>query len=469
MTITQPAQSAPPVPAPAGGGVPAPVPAAPPERRRSVPGRIRTLTLAAVVSLGLLFGLLALGSASARDALRVIGHDDGPQVVATAGLYFGLSDMDARVADVLLMGSEYGGRRDEALAQYERRRTEANQALLDAFELAAGDHAERLTIQSVLDGLGRYERLAGQALLLNSQSGHAAGTPPDAVLRVYRQATDLMRLELLPKAYNLTLESGTIVNRTHDTESGAIGLFIAGLLAVLALTGVLLLLLQRFLAAAFRRRLAPALLAATVLTVLGGVGGVSTLGAELNAITAAKRDGFDSMLAVARGRAVANSLHADQARYLLDPARADTYEHAFLDKSQSLIYAYGGNVEKYHETLAQNEPIQLGLLGEERTGMGPVFDAYRRFQEADGRMRTLAASGQAAQAVSAKLGELGTSFAAFDKVLLARGEQSQAAFTRAVAGGDGALDTMWRWAPWALVAAAGLVGAGVWPRLREYR
>ena len=32
------------------------------------------------------------------------GHDAGPQAVATADLYFALSDMDAQVATVLLLG-----------------------------------------------------------------------------------------------------------------------------------------------------------------------------------------------------------------------------------------------------------------------------------------------------------------------------------------------------------------------------
>ncbi|MFI6903215.1 hypothetical protein ACIBKY_18275 [Nonomuraea sp. NPDC050394] len=467
MTIVQPATTPP--PAQTQSAVPAPVVTQHAVSRHSVPGRVRTLTGAVLIALALLSALLAFGSGSAREGLRVIGHDSGPQVVATAGLYLGLSDMDAQVADVLLMGSEYGERRAAALAQYERRRTEANQALLDAFELADGDPAERLTIQSVLDGLGRYERLAGEALLLNTQSDHRAGVPPEAVLDVYRKATDLMRLELLPKAYNLTLESGTIVRRTHDEESAAVRLLMLGLIAALIAVGGLIVALQLYLARAFRRRLAPALLVATALTVVAGLVGVGVLGQALQSIAAAKRDGFDAVLTTARARAIGNSLHADQARYLLDPDRADTYEHAFLDKSQSLVYADGGNVEAYHATLAKNGKVSLGLLAPVRANISDNFAAYRRFQEADGRMRTLATSGQTAQAVSAKLDELAKGFAAFDKELVTVGERYEATFTKTVAAGDGALDGLWRLAPWALGAAAVLIAAGVWPRLREYR
>lgn len=454
MTIAQPATAPAPAPLPA----PAPV-----RRVRSVPARVRTTTGVALLSLALLFGALALGSASARDGLRVIGHDAGPQVIATAGLYLGLSDMDAQVADALLMGNEYGDRRQAALARYDQRRSEANQALLKAFELSGDDPAERRTIQSVIDGVGRYERLAAQALLLDTQAGHTAGPPPERVLQVYRQATDLMRLELLPQAYNLTLESGTIVRETHDEQSGEVRLLrlaviVFGLLALAALVS-----LQLYLSRTFRRTLAPALLTATALTAVCLIAGAVVLDQEVGTLDEAKRDGFDSVLTLARSRAIGNSLHADQSRYLLDPARADTYEHAFLDKSQSLVYVEGGNVDAYHKALRGQPKQILGLLGD-RT---EILDTYRRFQAADGSMRALATRGRKADAVSAKLGN--TDFAAYDEQLVKVSERHEAVFSRAVADGDGALDGLWRLLPFGIGAIAVLVVAGVWPRLREYR
>src|SRR5690606_938468 len=115
-----------------------------------------------------------------------------------------------------------GRGRQDALQRYEQRRAEASRALLQAAELATGDETEERTVRAVLDGLGRYERLASQAILLDEQAQHAAGPPPAQVIELYRRATDLMRLDLLPKAYNLTLESGTIVRRTYEEESNAV-------------------------------------------------------------------------------------------------------------------------------------------------------------------------------------------------------------------------------------------------------
>src|SRR5690606_25348758 len=141
---------------------PAVRPPAPPPARRGVPGRIRVITGVTAAALALLFAAIAAGAATAGDGLRVIGRDSGPQVVATANLYFGLSEMDALVADVLVMETDQSLLRQEALTRYESQRAAANRALLEAFQLAGDDQAERRTIQSVLDGLGRYEQLVAR-------------------------------------------------------------------------------------------------------------------------------------------------------------------------------------------------------------------------------------------------------------------------------------------------------------------
>jgi hypothetical protein len=446
-------------------------PGAPERPRRSVPGRIRIISGVTVASLVLFFAALAAGSASARDGLSVIGRDSGPQVVATAGLYLGLSDMDAQVADALLMGREYGQQRAAAIAQYDQRRSEANQALLKAFELSGDNPAERQTVQSVLDGLGRYERLAGQALLLDTQADHAAGPPPQKVVDLYRQATDLMRLVLLPQAYNLTLESGTIVRRTYDEKSVMVptvrfAVIVAGLLALACLIW-----LQVFLARRFRRLFGPALLAATLVTAIALIAGSNVLDQDMRELRTAKADGFDSVLTLAKARAISNSLHGDQSRYLLDKERADTYEHTYLDKSQRVIYLAAGNLDAYQEKVARGGKDYLGLLGAELSGAdgARALEAYTRFQNADARFRVLVASGKAGEAVAARLGTVRESFDTFDKALLTLAEQHENVFKRATGSGENALDNLWRLLPFAIGGIGLLVIAGVWPRLKEYR
>ncbi|SDH00770.1 hypothetical protein [Nonomuraea jiangxiensis] len=444
--------------------------AAPPVRR-NVPGRIRVISGITVAALALLFAALAVGSSSARDGLRVIGRDAGPQVVATAGLYLALSDMDAQVANMLVMGDQYTRQRAEALDQYERRRTEANQALLKAFELSGDNPAERRTVESVLDGLGRYERLAGQALLLDERSAHPPGPPPREVVQTYRSATDLMRLELLPQAYNLTLETGTIVRSTYDEKALMVPLvrgavLVAGLIALGCLIW-----LQVFLARRFRRVFGPALLVATVTTAVSLFFGVNVLGQDEEALRTAKSAGFDSVLTLARARAISNSMQGDESRYLLDQERADTYEHTYLDKSLSVIYFDAGNLDAYHEKVAERSDDFLGLLGPELVGMEgeDVMAAYRDFQAADMTFRRLALDGRANDAVAARLGPVTSAFHSFDQAMVQLADRHQSVFTAAIDTGESALNNLWRLLPYAIGAIGLLVIAGVWPRLKEYR
>ncbi|WP_235854427.1 hypothetical protein [Nonomuraea aridisoli] len=446
---------------------PAPAPV-----RRSVPGRIRVISGVTAAALALLFAALAAGAWTVGDGLRVIGRDAGPQVVATAGLYLALSDMDAQVADALIMGDSYDRERQRAVDRYERRRSEANQALLKAFELSGDNPAERRTVQSVLDGLGRYERLAAQALLLDERSPHPPGRPPDDVVLLHRQATDLMRLVLLPQAYNLTLENGTIVRQTYDDKALTVPLLrgavvLAGLLAL----GCLLV-LQVYLARRFRRVLGPALLAATVATAVALLFGSNVLAQDEQALREAKTAGFDSVLTLARARAISNSMQGDQSRYLLDQARADTYEHMYLDKSLSVLYVEAGNLETYHAkvTGGSGEGFR-GLLGPELVGRSgkAAMDAYRRFQAADMDFRARAADGQVREAVEARLRPVGEAFDAYDRSLVALSEQHENAFERAIGRGESTLDGLWRLLPSAIGVIGLLVVAGVWPRLKEYR
>src|SRR5207248_2439119 len=99
---------------------------------------------------------------------------------------------------------------------------------------------------------------------------------PAQVLAVYRQATDLMKLQLLPQAYNLTLTSGTIVRHTYAREHSAVLSGRAGVLAVGGVLLALLILLQVYLARIFRRVTNLALVLATA-CVVAGVGATAGL------------------------------------------------------------------------------------------------------------------------------------------------------------------------------------------------
>ncbi|MFC4587010.1 hypothetical protein [Sphaerisporangium corydalis] len=441
-----------------------------------VPRRIRLISGVTVAALVLLFTVLATTSQSARTGLRIIGHGAGPQVVATAGLYFALSDMDGQIAQVLLLGKDHPERRQAALQLYDRRRGEAGRALFRASALAGDDPAQTRTTQAVLDGMGRYERLATRALQLDEQAGHQAGPPPERVLSIYRDATDLMREELLPQAYNLTLESGTNVRRVHDETRSSLAagravVAVAGVLALGCLAG-----LQVFLARRFRRVIGPALVVATAIAAMYAFTGFGLPAREAETLLTAKRDGFDTVLSLARARAIGNGMRADQTRYLLDPQRADTYEHTYLDAAQSVLYVEAGNVREYHERMSaaagpSGFPGFLGAALTERDGEGAraAFLAYVRFQGADATLRALPAQDRHGEAVAVRLASLGEEFDGYDARVLALSERHRAVFERAIAQGEDALADLLFLLPAAMISIAVLVVAGILPRLNEYR
>ncbi|MEO3813133.1 hypothetical protein ABGB17_29375 [Sphaerisporangium sp. B11E5] len=432
-------------------------------RKESVPGRVRTLAGLSLLTLVLLLAAILAGAVSTGSGLQTIGHDAGPQVLATTGLYRQMSEIDALVAETLLLGREYGPQQQADLSSYDQRRLEISENLLKAYRLALDNPAERRTVESLIEGLGRYERLAAQARLLDVQSKHTAGHMPDNVVEAYQKATDLMHRELLPQAYNLTLEAGTIVRRAHAAERSATSLarsavVVTGVLALACLLG-----LQAYLNRRFRRVFAPALVVATVLTAAGLVIGTVLLNRQDQALEEAKRRGFDSVLTLTRARAISKSMYGDQSRYLLDRFRRDTYEHTFLDKSQTIAAIEATSLPDYQSKLHVNfQGLLGGVTGQDRERL---FSVYQRFQQADARMRTMPAEA----AIKFWDGELTQTYERYDKMLEELIRRRESGFERAIDGGDVALETLWRSVPAGLAAGALLILAGIWPRLREYR
>jgi hypothetical protein len=299
-----------------------------PERRtmvprglRTTPGRLRVFTvLVVVLTLG---GLATLGSLAieyARDGVRVIGHGAGPQVVATGDLYYALSDMNAQVANVLLAGEDesLGISRKTALDRYEQRRTQASGAIMQATDLAGDDRAQQNTIRGVLDGMGRYERLASQAMVLAGQRSEGPAPLPQRAIDLYRDANSLMTQDLLPKAEKVTQTSDNAVQGTYERAQSQVDTlppFVAGagLVVIVALIG-----LQVYLAVRFRRLLSPALVLATLATFALVVASLLVLSIAQENLTLAKTDGHDKILQVSLGRAANNTLQAGEAGYRLD-------------------------------------------------------------------------------------------------------------------------------------------------------
>jgi hypothetical protein len=461
-------------------------------RAAGPPARIRLLvSLAALVTLGLA-GLLTAAIGDEQAGLQAIGDQAGPEVVATSDLYFALNDMDAQLANVLLVADarNLGFTRAQALDIYEQRRQQADRDLRQAAGNAT-DPTTRQDIDGVLDNLGRYEALAAQTMLLDQQTSHPAGHPTGATLVQYRQATDLLNAQLLPAAHRLTDQHARALDATYQTQRDATRSTRTLVIVACAILLAILLGLQLYLARRFRRIINPAVAAATVLVTLGTVLGVGLLSDEAEHLRVAKKDAFDSVLALTQARAVSYDANADESRYLVDPDRADRYQQAFLNKSQQLVTLNGATLGTWDAHLAaalqayqrDNRAIQwTGYFGTEfrnitftgeRTQAEATLLRYQTYQLDDRHIRALVAAGQLDQAIafctSYAPGESNYAFDQYDKALAGLIAINQHAFDQAVHDGrhelDGRPAIVWIVG----VAVLALLVAGVWPRLREYR
>ncbi|MBO1335669.1 hypothetical protein [Streptomyces sp. VRA16 Mangrove soil] len=101
--------------------------------------------------------------------------------------------------------------------------------------------------------------------------------------------------------------------------------------------------LQWYVARRFRRVLNPGLLAATLCALLAVTVGAQALAADSAQLRGARRDAFDSVVALARARAIAYDANADESRYLLDKERRTSYEDRFFAKAQKLYGLRGAD------------------------------------------------------------------------------------------------------------------------------
>lgn len=466
---------------------------------RATPALIRAGAGAVALTAAALAAVIAVASGAVFGSLSSMGGTQAPQAEAATGLYFSLNDMDAQVANVLLAGAGLAppAARAAYLASYARDREAAYGDLQQAAAAAAGNAAAERQLRLVLDQAGQYEALAADALLA-SQRGAAAGPPaghgtPPAT-GYYRQATDLMRTGILPRVSSLAGVSSARLDGDYAAgrsaaRAGAAVTIAAGLALLAALAA-----LQAFLARRFRRRVNPALAAATLAALITVAAAAARLDAEAGHLKVAKQDAFDSVVALAQARAVSYAANADESRYLADPGRAAMYQRSFLARSQQLAFVGDAGIAgppQYERALEEDvrlyrapaRPVRFGgYLGAEfrnitfpgeRAAAEATLLAYQRYQREDGRLRALAAASPRAAAefdTGTRPGQSDWAFGQYDRALSALIGVNQRAFTAAVAAGEGG-HAWWGGIIPAGCAAliAALAALGVRPRLAEYR
>ena len=457
----------------------------------TAPGRLRLLRALAAGFATALVVLLAVAGLGASGAWNAIDHRAAPRVTGADDLYFALNDLDAQAANMLLSS---GGRgmaampAQHAAAQriYSTARHTVSTDLLTLGAAAQGDPQAQRTVIGFNDDFSRYQELIGRAL----ESDAHSGTKPKA-LTDYRTATDLLRQSLLPEAERLGQSNDGAYEATYRgarsdvaTQTTALLVLGAALLAVLLLT-------QVHLARRFRRVVNPGLLAATVCAVAACALGWAALSTQAHQLKVARRDAFDSVVALSQARALSYDANADESRYLLDPGRRGSYEQAFQDTSQRLLTLPSATLASYDSRLAAAlsayradpaDPRFTGYYGDEfrnitfpgeRAAAEATVNAYAVYERDDRHMRALVGQGRLQEAAEFCIGYgKGASnyhFGQYDSALQHLIAINRDAYTGAVADGRGALNGRLPGAAGALFASVALTTLGLRPRLAEFR
>jgi hypothetical protein len=441
------------------------------------------------------FGVVAavlFGSVSG--GLQLIGHEAAPEVTASTTLYFHLNDMDAQVANVLLVGNQkgLGIDRQQAQAIYASDRAQADQALQRASVVAGSSASAQRALRAVLNGMGQYEALAGEAMYVDGQGAAVPGRPPAAALVLYRQATDEMRKVILPAARSLTSANAAALSSAYQAKrstalQGVAWLLVLGLALVAGLVA-----LQVYLARRCRRLINPALALATLVAIVLTALGAAGLGLEATHLRVAKVEAFDSILALTQARAVSYDANADESRFLVDPGRAAFYQQSFLTKSDELVDLPGVGIFQYDGALAQvinayranNADVRFGgYMGAEfrnitftgeRAAAYKTLLAYQVYERDDRHIRALNRAGNLRGAIAFDTsygpGNSNWAFTQYDKALVSVITINQNAFNDAIAAGQqGARGWTGLIPAIAVAVILILVLAGVRPRLAEYR
>jgi hypothetical protein len=427
---------------------------------RNIPERIRGLSALIVLLAVALGATLAVIFGSVAGGVRTIGNQAAPEVSASTDLYFRLNDMDAQVANILLVGARHNLGLDRAQAQaiYQADRRSADRDLERAAAVAGTSLAAQRAVRSVLDNLGSYEELAGKISYLEDAGPGNQGRPPAAALALYRTATDLLQGGILPSARDLTTANAAVLEATYHAKRsqaiiGIAGVLVLGLALIALLAGA-----QLYIAATHRRLLNPALAAATLVAVILTAAGSTLLAAQANHLFVAKQQAFDSILALSQARAISYDANAGESRYLVDPGRAIEYQQAFESESQQLarldtpgIFGYDAALAKAIAAYrANNANVVFGgyfgvefrniTFTGERAAAEKTLLAYQTYERDDRRIRALNSSGDLSGAItfdtSLAPGNSNWAFYRYDNALVALIAINQRAFGQAISASE---------------------------------
>ena len=397
----------------------------------------------------------------ARSAMKTIGRDSAPSIIAAQEINSALADLDANAANYLIGNAQH---RAEALRAYEKRRVQATTRLVDAAQNITYGDAERQPILTMIEELGRYLEIVSESRY-RMDMGDWRGAN-----ETYGTATSLMHGKILFAALQLDNANRSYMDQEYVEQkrasSGAEGVavVIGGILITMLVS------LQIFLFRRMRRVFNVPLVLATALAIFFTADLVHGFGAARDSLKVAKEDAFESIHLLWRARAIAFDANGDESRFLMDRATAPVLEASFAghvadltDSPENETPAHGLFADELHN---------ITFDGEKQAAV-EMTRAFRAYYRIDRRIRKLESSGKHEAAVELCIGsgadESNAAFDRFDEALAKVITINRTEFDRVVEEGDGTLRRAEWLDPAIAIAIALLTWLGVRTRLREYQ
>lgn len=376
--------------------------------RNVTPARL-ALLLFANSALACLFCVAAVATIRQHyDAVKTLGRDAAPSVVAAYKIKSAVAAMDVDLSSELLY--KIG---DEDIADmqqdFDKRRVEVGKNIIaNARNITYA--AEQAPVESIQAGFGQF--------LAQSQKcrDDFASGKNEAALADYWAAMKL-KDQLLNDAEKLQKANSGVLEKTYAEEKSATNLA-RGLVFVLGTILICMLVYtQTYLTGKFHRRFCPPLLLAIAALIFALNHITNGLGDNSKALVVAKEDAYDSALSLLNARAVSYNAAAASCRVLLDKENALEHQKEFEHFAQMMAqfdskHTLEETIEHAKAELSKGKRVSTagasGLLIDEISNIcfpgeaDAAFESlqhFGQFTDAIGKMFNLESNGRHAEAV----------------------------------------------------------------------
>jgi hypothetical protein len=438
-------------------------------RLRTTPGRLEAALLTLIVGAGLFWAVLAFVFSNLHNAVRTVGRDTVPSIVAAEKMNLALAAINTNFANAILAKDDDS---KPTWRTIKEQSDSVSHSLITAGENVTYGTEEEDPIYTIQSNLPGYFRLLGEA-----RSKMQTDPLPDS-----RAASDLMQNTIMPAGFALDEANFRHLTATFDEHRANQTLALIMVLLAIGALGAFLIVVQLYIARRTRRLVNPPLLGATILLAIFGVYLIFVFIGAGEQLRAAKQDSFDSMHALWKARAFAYDANAEESLYLLERGTLQVrHQEAFFSRSEQLLSGLPVAVAMAEAAAGRFKNIK-GFIGAELNNITypgereAAFELLRTFGdyiEIDTKIRDLERAGRHAEAfalcVGTAPGQSDWAFQRFDKALLEVLDINERFFATQVASAFSYL----AWIPWAspivALAIAVLGWLGLQPRIREYR